>query len=110
MGMSRVRKREECGTRTARLTPFQTATTSAGRSSAVWVCLPTALVPAHELREVMAAGDKALKVSGEVDIDGMHTGGHMARRRWNYISDLTEATCRVPRVVSVEFPVAFSKD
>lgn len=35
----------------------------------------TAFVMAHKLREAMAAGDKGVKVSGEVEIDGMYAGG-----------------------------------
>jgi len=37
----------------------------------------TAFVLAHKLREAMAAGDKGAKVSGEVEIDGMYTGGYV---------------------------------
>jgi transposase-like protein len=37
----------------------------------------TAFVMAHKLREAMAAGDKGAKVSGEVEIDGMYTGGYV---------------------------------
>lgn len=37
----------------------------------------TAFVLAHKLREAMAAADKGAKVSGEVEIDGMYTGGHI---------------------------------
>jgi transposase-like protein len=37
----------------------------------------TAFVLAHKLREAIAAGDKGAKVSGEVEIDGMYTGGYV---------------------------------
>jgi transposase-like protein len=37
----------------------------------------TAFVMAHKLREAMAAEDKGAKVSGEVEIDGMYTGGYV---------------------------------
>jgi transposase-like protein len=37
----------------------------------------TAFVMAHKLREAMAAEDKGAKVSGEVEIDGMHAGGYI---------------------------------
>jgi transposase-like protein len=37
----------------------------------------TAFVMAHKLREAIAAQDKGAKVSGEVEIDGMHTGGYI---------------------------------
>ena len=37
----------------------------------------TAFVMAHKLREAMAAEDKDAKVSGEVEIDGMYTGGYV---------------------------------
>jgi len=37
----------------------------------------TAFVLTHKLREAMAAADKGIKVSGEVEIDGMYTGGHI---------------------------------
>ena len=37
----------------------------------------TAFVLAHKLREAIAAQDKGLKVSGEVEIDGMYAGGYV---------------------------------
>lgn len=37
----------------------------------------TAFVLAHKLREAMTAADKGAKVSGEVEIDGMYTGGYV---------------------------------
>src|SRR6185437_11101166 len=37
----------------------------------------TAFVLAHKLREAMGAADKGAKVSGEVEIDGMYTGGYV---------------------------------
>jgi len=37
----------------------------------------TAFVMAHKLREAMAAEDKGAKVSGHVEIDGMHAGGYI---------------------------------
>lgn len=37
----------------------------------------TAFVLTHKLREAMAAADKGAKVSGEVEIDGMYTGGYV---------------------------------
>ena len=37
----------------------------------------TAFVMAHKLREAIAAQDKGAKVSGEVEIDGMYTGGYI---------------------------------
>ena len=37
----------------------------------------TAFVMAHKLREAMAAEDKGAKVSGEVEVDGMHAGGYV---------------------------------
>ena len=37
----------------------------------------TAFVMAHKLREAMAAEDKGAKVSGQVEVDGMHAGGYM---------------------------------
>ncbi len=37
----------------------------------------TAFVMAHKLREAIAAQDKGVKVSGEVEIDGMYTGGYL---------------------------------
>ena len=37
----------------------------------------TAFVLAHKLREAMTAADKGKKLSGEVEIDGMYTGGHV---------------------------------
>lgn len=45
----------------------------------------TAFVLAHKLREAMAAADKGKKLSGEVEIDGMYTGGHV--RPANYKTD-----------------------
>ncbi len=45
----------------------------------------TAFVLAHKLREAIGAGDKGAKVSGEVEIDGMYTGGHI--RPANYKKD-----------------------
>ena len=35
---------------------------------------------AHKIREAMAAQDKSAKVSGEVEIDGMYTGGYIKPR------------------------------
>jgi len=37
----------------------------------------TAFVLAHKLREAMGAADKGAKVSGDVEIDGMYTGGYV---------------------------------
>jgi transposase-like protein len=37
----------------------------------------TAFVLAHKLREAIAAQDKGVKVSGEVEIDGMYAGGYV---------------------------------
>jgi len=37
----------------------------------------TAFVMAHKLREAIAAQDKGVKVSGEVEIDGMYAGGYV---------------------------------
>jgi transposase-like protein len=37
----------------------------------------TAFVMLHKLREAIAAQDKGAKVSGEVEIDGMHAGGYI---------------------------------
>ncbi|HXQ53301.1 MAG TPA: IS1595 family transposase, partial [Stellaceae bacterium] len=37
----------------------------------------TAFVLAHKIRECLAAEDKGATVSGEVEIDGMYTGGHV---------------------------------
>jgi len=37
----------------------------------------TAFVMAHKLREAMASEDKAAKVSGHVEIDGMYAGGYV---------------------------------
>lgn len=37
----------------------------------------TAFVLSHKIREAIAAQDKAAKVSGEVEIDGMYTGGYI---------------------------------
>jgi transposase-like protein len=37
----------------------------------------TAFVLAHKIREAMASEDKAAKVSGHVEIDGMHAGGYV---------------------------------
>jgi len=37
----------------------------------------TAFVMAHKLREVMGIGDDAVTLSGDVEIDGMHIGGHV---------------------------------
>ena len=37
----------------------------------------TAFVMAHKLREAIAAQDKGAKVSGKVEIDGMHAGGYV---------------------------------
>jgi transposase-like protein len=37
----------------------------------------TAFVLAHKLREAIAAQDKATKVSGQVEIDGMYAGGYL---------------------------------
>lgn len=45
----------------------------------------TAFVLAHKLREAMTAADKGKKLSGEVEIDGMYTGGHI--RPANYKAD-----------------------
>jgi transposase-like protein len=45
----------------------------------------TAFVLAHKLREAMGAADIGIKVSGEVEIDGMYTGGHV--RPANYRKD-----------------------
>jgi len=45
----------------------------------------TAFVLAHKLREAMTAADKGKKLSGEVEIDGMYTGGHI--RPGNYKAD-----------------------
>lgn len=45
----------------------------------------TAFVLAHKLREAIGAADKGKKVSGEVEIDGMYTGGHV--RPENYKKD-----------------------
>ena len=45
----------------------------------------TAFVLAHKLREAVGAADKGKKVSGEVEIDGMYTGGHV--RPANYKQD-----------------------
>jgi transposase-like protein len=45
----------------------------------------TAFVLAHKMREAMGAADKGKKVSGEVEIDGMYTGGHI--RPTNYKKD-----------------------
>jgi hypothetical protein len=45
----------------------------------------TAFVLAHKLREAMAAADKGAKVSGEVEIDGMYTGGYV--KPSNYKAD-----------------------
>ena len=37
----------------------------------------TAFVMAHKLREAIAAKDKGVQVSGEVEIDGMYAGGYV---------------------------------
>lgn len=37
----------------------------------------TAFVLSHKIREALAAQDKGAKVSGEVEIDGMYTGGYI---------------------------------
>jgi transposase-like protein len=37
----------------------------------------TAFVLAHKLREAIAAQDKGVKVSGQVEVDGMHAGGYV---------------------------------
>jgi transposase-like protein len=37
----------------------------------------TAFVLSHKIREAIAAQDKGAKVSGEVEIDGMYTGGYV---------------------------------
>lgn len=37
----------------------------------------TAFVLAHKIREAMASEDKTAKVSGHVEIDGMHAGGYI---------------------------------
>lgn len=42
----------------------------------------TAFVLAHKMREAMSSADKGKKLSGEVEIDGMYTGGHI--RPTNY--------------------------
>lgn len=45
----------------------------------------TTFVLAHKLRDAIGAGDKGAKVSGEVEIDGMYTGGQI--RPANYKKD-----------------------
>jgi hypothetical protein len=48
------------------------------------ICAP-AIVLAHKLREAMAAETRAAKLSGVVEIDGAHFGGHI--RPANKIED-----------------------
>ena len=47
----------------------------------------TAFVMCHKLREALAAEVEGLKLSGDVEIDGMFTGGHIrpANYKWNRI-------------------------
>lgn len=42
----------------------------------------TAFVLAHKIREALAATDKGATVSGEVEIDGMYTGGYVKPANW----------------------------